>query len=184
MLKPSNALLESDARFRGHVFQSAETGDVRPMCMDDLRRMVAAIELDESVPATIRDEFDVARNAFVYSWFVYEFATLAEQHCFAVLEMALRSRADPAALPNTTRSPGLAKLLKAAVKAGWLRREDFMAAPVAGTDAGICSLDFVPMLRNHLMHGNRHLLPQGTPDMMRLCAEIMNKLFAPCRNGP
>jgi hypothetical protein len=70
MLKPSNALLESDARFRGVVFHSAETGELRPMCIDDLRNMVASIELTEHVPPAIREQFDVARNVFVYSWFV------------------------------------------------------------------------------------------------------------------
>src|ERR1019366_2849459 len=32
-------------------------------------------------------------------------------------------------------------------------------------------------------NGNIHLLPQGTPDVMRLCADVMNKLFAGCSNG-
>jgi len=79
MLKSSAALLEPDARFRDLTFQFAPTGELRPMCIDDLRNMVAAIELKEHVPAAIREQFDIARNAFVYSWFVYEFAPLAEQ---------------------------------------------------------------------------------------------------------
>jgi hypothetical protein len=105
MLKPPDALLESDTRFRDFVFHSAETGERRPMCIDDLRSMVASIELTGHVPPAIREQFDVARNAFIYSWFVYEFATLAEQQCFAILEMALRHRLDPATPPNATRSP-------------------------------------------------------------------------------
>jgi hypothetical protein len=117
-------LLEPDIRVRDLVFQSAETGDVRPLCMDDLRNMVAGIELGPHVPVAIREQFDTARNAFVYSWFAYELATLAEQHCFATLEMALRQRHQPGAPPNTARSPGLDKLLKLAVKEGWLRRDD------------------------------------------------------------
>lgn len=39
-------------------------------------------------------------------------------------------------------------------------------------------LDLIPMLRNHVMHGNIHLLPQRTPNVMELCAEILNRLFA------
>jgi hypothetical protein len=177
MLKPSESLLESDIRFRDLVFQAAETGERRPLCIDDLRSMVASIELTQHVPLVIRDQFDVARNAFVYSWFVYEFATLAEQHCFAILEMALRHRLDPAAAPNTTRSPGLDSLLKTALKRGWLRREDFLAPSVSGAGDAMCLLDFIPRSRNHLMHGNIQLLPQGTPDLMRLCADVMNRLF-------
>jgi hypothetical protein len=178
MLKPSAALLESDARFRDLVFHDAATGEVRPMCIDDLRNMIAVVELNEYVPVTIRDQFDIARNVFVYSWFIYEFATLAEQQCFAVLEMALRHRLDPAAPPNTTRSPGLDKLLKAAVNQGWLKRDEFMVPSISGANDAMCLLDFIPRSRNHVMHGNIQLLPQGTPDIMRLCADVMNKLFA------
>jgi hypothetical protein len=42
---------------------------VRPLCMDDLRNMVAGIELGPHAPVAIREQFDTARNAFVYSWF-------------------------------------------------------------------------------------------------------------------
>jgi hypothetical protein len=92
--------------------------------------------------------------------------------------MALRQRLDPVAPPNTTRSPGLGSLLKTAVKEGWLSRDDFMVASNSGAGDEICSLDFFPRLRNHLMHGNINLLPQSTPDIMRLCTDIMNRLFA------
>jgi hypothetical protein len=178
MLKPSGALLEPDARFRDLVFHDVATGEVRPMRIDDLRNMIAVVELSEYVPVTIRDQFDIARNVFVYSWFMYEFATLAEQQCFAVLEMALRHRLDPAAPPNTTRSPGLDSLLKTALTRGWLRREDFLVPSAPATGDAVCLLDFIPRSRNHLMHGNIQLLPQGTPDIMRLCADVMNRLFA------
>lgn len=154
------------------------------MCIDDLRTMVSSIELTQQVPAAIREQFDVARNAFVYSWFVYEFATLAEQQCFAILEMALRQRLDPAAPANTTRSPGLDSLLKTAVKRGWLRRDDFLMPSISGSGGAMCSLDLIPMFRNHLMHGNIHHLPQGTPHVMRLCADVMNRLFTDAPNAP
>jgi hypothetical protein len=165
------------------VVHEAETGQRRGMRIDDLWNMAAPMELGEQVPAPIRGQFDIARNAFVYSWFVYEFAALAEQQCFAILEMALRQRLDPAAPANTTRSPGLDSLLKTAVKRGWLRRDDFLMPSIYRSGDAMCSLDLIPMFRNHLMHGNIHLLPQGTPDVMRLCADVMNKLFAGCSNG-
>ena len=183
MLKPSGALLKSDARFRDFVFHDAETGEVRPVYIEDLRTMVVSIELKPHVPTAIREQFDEARNAFVYSWFVYEFATLAEQQCFAALEMALRHRLDPTAPPNTTRSPGLDKLLKAAVKDGWLNRDEFVVPSISGVGDSMCLLDFIPRSRNHVMHGNIQLLPQGTPDIMQLCADVMNRLFAPVPAG-
>lgn len=178
MLKSTNALLEPDPRFRDFVFRDGTMGETRPMGMEALRNMVANIGLSPRIPAAIREQFDIARNAFVYSWFVYEFATLAEQQCYATLEMALRHRLDPGAAANTTRSPGLHKLLKSAVEHGWLRREDFLVPAVPGASEPLCLLDFIAPSRNHVMHGNVQLLPQGTPDMMRLCADVMDKLFA------
>jgi hypothetical protein len=184
MFKPATSLLEPDVRLRDMVVHDANTGEQRAMRIDDMRSMVASIELAQHVPVAIREQFDVARNAFVYLWFVYEFATLAEQQCYAILEMALRHRLDPGASPNTTRSPGLDRLLKTAVTREWLRREDFLVPSVSWSGDTMCLLDFIPLSRNHLMHGNIQLLPQGTPDVMRLCADVMNRLFANAPNEP
>jgi hypothetical protein len=87
MLKSSESLLDSDPRHRDQIVIDAVTGNCRPMRLQDFRDMVAPIALDTNVPSTICEQFDIARNAFVYSWFVYEFATLAEQQCYATLEM-------------------------------------------------------------------------------------------------
>lgn len=178
MLKDLTSLLDFDPRHRDQVFIDTVTGEYRPMRLQDMHDMVSPVGLDPEVPGVIREQFDIARNAFVYSWFVYEFATLAEQQCFATLEMALRHRLDPTGLPNTTRSPGLAKLLKTAIKKGWLRQDDFLMPSISGS-AEICSLDLIPVMRNHVMHGNVQLLPQGTSDLLRLCADVMNCLFDP-----
>jgi hypothetical protein len=177
MFKPLALLAEPDTRYRDQMVLDAGTGKFRGIGIDDLWNLMAAVELERQVPAAIREQFDLARSAFVYSWFVYEFATLAEQQCFATLEMALRHRLDPPALPNTTRSPGLDKLLKATVKDGWLNRDDFMVP------GGLCLLDFIPRSRNHVMHGNVQLLPQGTPDILRLCADVINRLYVSARAG-
>lgn len=98
-----------------------------------------------------RQQFDIARNAFVYSWFVYEFSTLAEQQCFATLEMALKRRLDPHATADATRSLGLHRLNKSAAENGWLRREDLIMASATNGDA-LSLLDFIAPLRNHTMH--------------------------------
>jgi hypothetical protein len=54
MLKAADALLEPDPRFRDFVFRDGTIGASRPMCMDDLRNMVAKIELSARIPAAIR----------------------------------------------------------------------------------------------------------------------------------
>src|SRR5882724_4375722 len=122
MLKPVSSILDCDARFRDLVVVDA--GERRPMAIADLRAMIEPIQLSGAVPEEIRREFDTARNAFVYSWFVYEFTTLAELGAYTALELALRRRIDPAP-PNTSRSPGLSRLLQTATEMGYLRRGDF-----------------------------------------------------------
>jgi len=147
MLKPAASLMHADPRTKG-------------MSIEDLHSTVRTIKLNEAVPATIRDQFDIARNAFVYSWFVYEFTMLAEQQCYFVLEMALRRRLDADAKPNTTKSPGLTKLLKTATERSYLLRSDFEVPSMSGTGGTNCQLDYIPISRNHLAHGNINLLPQ------------------------
>lgn len=116
MLKHIESLLEPDPRYE--IMQRYEpiAGDMTPMEIGDMHRLVAPIELGEHVPAEVSHQFDLARIAFVYSWFTYELATLAEQQAYAVLEMALRRRAEAeAALP---KRPGLTVLLKVATERG------------------------------------------------------------------
>jgi hypothetical protein len=145
--------------------------------MEDLYGMISGIALEEAVPVAIRDQFDTARNVFAYSWFVYEFTMLAEQHCYFVLEMGLRQRLNPEAKPNTTKSVGLAKLLKAATERGYLQRKDFEIGSMSGSGVASCQLDFIPIARNHLAHGNINLLPQYALMQIELTARILNKLF-------
>ncbi len=38
-------------------------------------------------------------------------------------------------------------------------------------------LDMLPHMRNELAHGSTYVMPFATPDMIRLGAEIINKLF-------
>ncbi|WP_316173126.1 hypothetical protein [Bradyrhizobium sp. SZCCHNRI2049] len=173
MLKSISSIYKPDIRFRN----LADASGTRPMSMADLHAMVEPIQLSDAVPDEIRREFDTARNAFVYSWFVYEFTTLAELGGYTVLELALRRRLDPAVMPNTSRSPGLSRLLQAALDKGYLQRGDFEVPSPSGSGAMACQLDFIPMLRNHVAHGNIHLLPQGALASLQLCQAVIEKLY-------
>ena len=165
MFKVATSFLQADPRSEG-------------LAANELHSMVKPIELNDAVPAKIRDQFDIARNVFAYSWFVYEFTMLAELQCYRVLEMALRHRLDPEAPPNTTKSPGLHQLLKTATDRGFLLRRDFEVLSMSGDGGTRCRLDDIPMGRNHLAHGNINLLPQYALMVINLSAEVLNKLFA------
>jgi hypothetical protein len=151
------------------IFVDRVTGATRPMDIADFHHIVSPLQLGALVPHDIREQFDKARNAFLYSWFAYDLATLAEQQTCAVVEMALRERldADKLAVPNKS---GLARLLKAAIRHGFLARAEFDIG-------GINLLDVLPFMRNELAHGSTHLMPYGTPEILRLGFEIICKLF-------
>lgn len=171
MLKPFADLLLPDRRFHGLVLLDPKTGTARPMELADLYTMVEPYESSPSVPKDVREQIAAAKHAFVYSWFCYDLATLAEQHAYGALENGLRLRAQrEGKLPKRR---GLAALLKCACENGWLDRSEFDVPGMPNL------LDTISGLRNHIGHGHTHILPQLSQEMLRVCVEILNKLFAP-----
>lgn len=174
MLKSLPTICKPDERFQQLSFHDQAAGHTRPICAGDLYNQVIPIELSSAVPPEVRYQFDVERNAYLYSWFVYDLAILAEQHSYIVLEMALKHRAKSEGLKsNSTLKP----YLQLAVKRGWLRRED-LDIPGAVGSRPMSFLNELPRLRDRLLHGNAHLSPEFTLMMMQKCAELINKLYA------
>jgi hypothetical protein len=145
MFPEFHAILSPDRRHKTMAVIDLLTGTARPMDIGDLYWLVSPLELGASVPSSVRVQFDKARCAFLYSWFAYELATLAEQQTYGVVELALRERFEIEKLQIPSR-PGLAKLLSAAVAHGFLVRAEF-------DSDRINLLDVLPMLRNELAHG-------------------------------
>lgn len=173
MLKSLSSLYLPDERFQHLSFHDEAAGHIRTLQVDDLRNDVSCIELSPSVPAEVRYQFDVARNAYLYSWFVYDLVMLAEEHCYIVLEMALKHRAKSEGL---TTDSTLKPYLQRAIKRGWLRKED-LKIPGSPTARPMSFLDELPRLRDRLLHGKLHLAPEFTLIIMRKCAELLNKLY-------
>jgi hypothetical protein len=174
MLKSLPTIYEPDDRFRHLSFHDQAAGHIRPLCAGDLYNDVSPIELSSAVPPDVRNQFNVARNAYLYSWFVYDLAMLAEQHSYIVLEMALRHRAKSEGL---SRDSTLKPYLQLAIKRGWLRKEDLDIPGVSGSHP-MSFLKELPKLRDSLLHGNVRLSPEFTLIMMKKCAELINKLYA------
>lgn len=174
MLKPLPTIYEPDERFQYLSFHDQAAGHIRPICAGDLYNEVSPIQLSSAVPPEVRYQFDIARNAYLYSWLVYDFAMLAEQHSYIVLEMALRHRAKSEGLSsNKTLKP----YLRLAIKRGWLRKEE-LDLPGAAGSRPMSFLTELPRLRDRLLHGNVHLAPDFTLMIMQKCAELINKLYA------
>jgi len=176
-MKPVDSLLEADPRYATMVRVNEQTGEVRPVHISDLDSLVRHIELGPAVPEKVRLQFDVARSAFVYSWFAYDLVTLAERHSYAVVELALRLRAERDAPVPAPDKRTLKPLLDVAIQRHWLRREDFEVPSPAGSGRTISILDMMKGLRNNLAHGNMHLFPDGSFETIRLCSAIISKLF-------
>jgi hypothetical protein len=177
MLKTAEALLEPDGRFISMLGGIDAYGNTRHMALRDLYDLVQPLELRPSVPPHIREQFDKARHAFIYSWFAYDLASLAEQQGYQVLELAIRHKLPPNE-QSKAKHWGLKKLLHKAVAYGWLRRSDFETPPAHTQGERGCLLDLLPMFRNELAHGSQHLFPQGSLQMLHLCTDILNCLFS------
>ena len=178
LLKPVSAVLVCDARFTNMVAGVDANSVARMMSITDMHALVATLELDQEVPADIHEQFDKARHAFIYSWFAYDLASLAEQQGYQTLELALREKLPEAERKKATEKRwGLQKLLKHAVAHRWLVRSDFEAPPRYAGEPNICFLDEIAICRNELAHGSRHLFPHGTLIMLQLCADVLNRLF-------
>jgi len=175
MLKSKDFLMTADQRNDALVCEKA-TGVWRPMRIEDLYELVEDMELSSAIPLEIREQFDVARMAFIYSWFEYRLVTLAERESYAVLEMALRDRIRRSG-GDPTGAHGLRALHKKALSVGCYQKKDFeMPSPFTSGET-ISQFELIRLLRNDLAHGSTRLLPDGSLQMIRLCFEIINKLF-------
>ena len=85
-------ILKRDDRFFILQQDDPALGAISPLVIEDLYDDIAHLGLPASVPKDIAHQFDLARNAYLYSWFEYEMATLAEAHSYTVVEMAIKRR--------------------------------------------------------------------------------------------
>jgi len=120
--QPSN-ICEPDSRTHLFVRVDRKNGQSRELEIQDKYDFVASFQLKESVPKNVFIHFETAKNLYLYSWFVYRFYSVAEQQALASLEFALRERF-PGYFKQNPRA-GLGKLLKYAIKNGYLKNELF-----------------------------------------------------------
>ena len=178
MLKTLENIGKPDELFATVIVHEADTGMVRPMTVADHHAAVAAIQLVPTVPDAVRVVFDRARNAFLFSWFVYDLTPLAESQGYAALEMALRKRRGEQTAERIPR--GLAEQLQTAFRDGYF--DDY---PVPASDESTDHAAYfeqvttlVRHFRNHLAHGSEYVnMPGATLDALRLCCDLINHLY-------
>ncbi|MBT3767216.1 MAG: hypothetical protein HOH80_15270 [Rhodospirillaceae bacterium] len=147
---------------------------------------VASFKLLPSVPNDIQVQFDVARNLYVYAWYVYRLTSPAQAQAYATLEFALRERCKKEGL-DPHPYWGLRRLLKTAINHGWVKDGGFVhliGTPAwneldpEGTTFARQLLDILPQFRNGFAHGGTTLLePRGALMALESAVEIINQLY-------
>jgi hypothetical protein len=179
MLKSLDTFYEADPRFANivHSFDQA-AGVIQLKSPQSLHEDLAPLALNDAVPEKVRHQFDLARNVYLYSWFVYEFATVAEQQAYSALEAALRHRyqEETGKAPD---KPGLKDLFEFSIARKWIDAAEFETEAAWHPDGKFSELDMLRTLRNNLAHGKFHLMPGGSGSYgaLQTCHYIISSLF-------
>jgi len=128
-LRPPEYVCEPDPRSTMLVRIDRSNGTVGEVELRDHHDEVAGFVLHAGVPEEIVVQFETSKNVYLYAWFVYRFYPVAEQHCLACLELALRERFKEEIRTRKVNFPGkyptLYPLLKYAVDQGIVKNEGF-----------------------------------------------------------
>lgn len=190
--KPLSEVLESNAYSKMLVTVNTETGEKFPARIDEFHNAIQKFELNGNPPDDVRKHFDLARNLFLYTWFVYGFSTPAIGQAHASVEMALREKFKTLGM-EVPRHPNLTKLLRAAIENGWIKDGGFphlftdeepefpfkkVERNPDGTDYCQLLLETMPGLRNSLAHGKNMVMTPGMALMpLNVCGRIIDQLF-------
>jgi hypothetical protein len=163
-LKPLPEILHPDSRHAHSVG-----------LLEDQHNELALMVLHARAPRDVRQLFETAKNASLYSWFVYRFHQVAELVAFGALEMALRAKFESEQPPELARkrAAALRALFRHALERKWLRDEGYemRSALAAQRIRDRQSIDAIEQLRN-----NPSLGEVALPDCEPTEAEIQAKL--------
>ena len=200
-LKQLNEMFEPDKRSTS--FARFDAAGRHAKTIDDHFADIAALQLSESVPEGIRDEFDTVRNLYLYSWYVYDFTVPAILYAHALIEKAIKEKCCLSAV-SIDNTRGLRNLLTTCIDHGWLLNSDFRFAleftreeivpavndlelPIvrstlvyhpSGTDYCEHLAEHLPKIRNIGAHGEAGLsVPAHALHQIEICACIINALF-------
>lgn len=160
----------------------------QPRSAKQLRSMVEAIRIPDHCPEEVRHLFDLSRNLYLYSWYVYRFVVPAQAQAFAAMEMALRMRMKEVGVEMSEKS-SLRNRLEKAVSLGWIKDGGFphlkLSPQWAGTDPeGKEFSKEVPsrlsFLRNGFAHGTSSLINPAMAIMaLDSASAIITQIYGP-----
>lgn len=162
--------------------------------------LIAAVSLSETVPEEVRQQFETARNAWLYAFFAYRLLQVAILMAHTTVELALKEKARREGL-NPEMS--LHDLLGKAIKCHWIADEGFSVVAnqaesweehrellrlMGGPDCGPFSpstdgqayakqlVQTIRLIRNDVAHGETMFVHDISP-IFRTIAEFINQLF-------
>lgn len=91
--KKINEIMQYDSRFDIFVGDYYDDQNKpKGLKLHHIYSKVENINLNNNVPEDIQSQFNIAKNLFVYSWYVYSFSNVAELKAISTLEYALRMK--------------------------------------------------------------------------------------------
>ena len=134
--------------------------------------------LNGQVPEVIKSQFNVARNMALYTYYFYALAPEVNLKTYTLIEHALKLKTKP------EKHMMLAKLLRAALRNGWISDAGFRHIDNPSRDNEWCRamVKSIPELRNSQAHGSSMLIGDCI-DHISICADFINQLFPDDKSG-
>ena len=212
-MKALEEICKPDSRFSYYCARKTADGcatwaflgeQQKPITLEEYYQEVASIKLHESVSDLVKEQFEVAKNAALYAWFVWDFFDLAAHKALDCFELSLKDllgkaekdglELDGLDLNKATLSP----LIDKAVELHILKEERKESqncrlenCNLVGRNIRSCQKGFgcpsksftlasyLLWLRNHFSHGYRWT--QGVnalDDVLQKCAELISVMYA------
>lgn len=125
--------------------------------------------IKDFVPNDVRVQLETIKNLFLYSYFVYRFATVAKTQVYNTLELSLELKFKEENIPPLR---GLRRKLDKALSAGWIMIDDISQEDMQKR------IEALAGLRNDLNHGSTMLMdPLTLLHAVDLHLEIITSLF-------
>ena len=177
-LKSLEEIAEADERSTAFSLINSATGEVLPKTLENHREIIEQFKLHSGVPEDVRNHFVTAQNLWLYTWFVYRFYPVAEQHVLTSLEFALIERigSDKMKEFKKKRQLGLSYYIEYAIKQEWIRNEDFSIYRGDPSRDILGGLRRANKVRNMYAHGSSTLHPI-IGYSFSVCTDFINELF-------
>lgn len=169
--KSLDKLTEMDEK---HRLVGAISGSIS--ILEQMHNYLANELLDCQVPDDIKGQFNVAKNMALYSYFFYALAPEVQLKTYAIIEQALRIKANP------KRPMMLRALINHAVSQRWITDAGFSHLSNPSSSNTWCKSmpDVIADLRNSMAHGSS-LLVGDFLHHVSVCADFINQLFTPIK---